>query len=176
MVSRGSRMIWTFCRVFEGTLSYPFELTDLRGDGISLNARAHPDTLARHGVYHVHIQAQPGQEIDKVWVQDPMPVLTGGFWQLGWTQHDQTPEELQAERAEMIVSRLTGRLVLGETTCAMIDAIAADPNTPWAMRETILNAATWRRTSQAMDELGYVLGYQPDQMDALFRAAMASPE
>jgi len=30
----------------------------------------------------------------------------------------------------------------------------------------------WRRTSQTMDELGYLLGYTPEQMDDMFRVAM----
>lgn len=81
-------------------------------------------------------------------------------------------ELLSAERAAMVCSRLQGRLVLGEATCAAIDAIAADPLTPWAMRQTIANAIEWRRTSQAMTELGYLLGYTDAQMDELFRAAM----
>jgi len=78
---------------------------------------------------------------------------------------------LEAERKTMVVSRLQGRLTLGPVTVAALDAIADDPETPWAMRETIKNAGEWRRTSQAMDELGYVLAYEPIQMDALFRAA-----
>ncbi len=40
------------------------------------------------------------------------------------------------------------------------------------MRETILGATQWNRTSQAMDELGYALGYTPGEMDDLFRVAM----
>lgn len=79
---------------------------------------------------------------------------------------------LAAERDAMVCSRLQGRLVLGEATSAALDAMAADPATPWAMRETINNAIEWRRTSQTMDELGYLLGYTPEQMDALFRVAM----
>jgi len=79
---------------------------------------------------------------------------------------------LAAERATMVCSRLQGRLVLGEATSSALDAMAADPATPWAMRETINNAIEWRRTSQTMDELGYLLGYTPEQMDALFRVAM----
>lgn len=75
-------------------------------------------------------------------------------------------------RAAMVCSRLQGRLVLGPETCAAIDALAVDPATPWAMRETITNAIEWRRTSQAMTELGYLLGYGDDQMDELFIAAM----
>ena len=79
---------------------------------------------------------------------------------------------LATERAAMVCSRLQGRLVLGPETCAALDAMAADPETPWAMRQTIANAIEWRRTSQAMTELGYLLGYTDYQMDDLFRAAM----
>lgn len=83
-------------------------------------------------------------------------------------------EDVQASdpRASMVCSRLQGRLVLGPETCAAIDALAVDPATPWAMRQTIANAIEWRRTSQAMTELGYLLGYTDAQMDDLFRIAM----
>jgi hypothetical protein len=81
-------------------------------------------------------------------------------------------EALAAERAAMSCSRLQGRLVLGEATCTALDAIANDDLTPWAMRQTINNAIEWRRTSQAMTELGYLLGYTDAQMDDLFRLAM----
>jgi len=81
-------------------------------------------------------------------------------------------EVLAAERAAMKCSRLQGRLVLGEATCDALDAIAADPTTPWAMRQTIQNAIEWRRMSQSMTELGYLLGYTDTQMDELFRQAM----
>lgn len=97
-----------------------------------------------------------------------------------WTNKPPSAEEiaereaakLAAQREAMVCSRLQGRLVLGEAVCAVIDEIAADPKTPWAMRETITNAIEWRRTSQAMTELGYLLGYTDEQMDDLFRQAM----
>jgi len=81
-------------------------------------------------------------------------------------------EVLSAERAAMKCSRLQGRLVLGEATCTALDAIAVDDLTPWAMRQTINNAIEWRRMSQSMTELGYLLGYTDEQMDDLFRIAM----
>ena len=81
-------------------------------------------------------------------------------------------EVLAAERAAMKCSRLQGRLVLGEATCDALDAMATDPTTPWAMRQTIQNAIEWRRMSQSMTELGYLLGYTDEQMDDLFRIAM----
>lgn len=90
-----------------------------------------------------------------------------------WVEVTPDPAEaLAAERAGMVCSRLQGRLVLGEATCDALDAMAADPQTPWAMRQTINNAIEWRRTSEAMTELGYLLGFTPEQMDDLFRAAM----
>jgi len=79
---------------------------------------------------------------------------------------------LAAERTVMKCSRLQGRLVLGEATCTALDAMAADPATPWAMRQTIQNAIEWSRMSQSMTELGYLLGYTDTQMDDLFRLAM----
>jgi len=75
------------------------------------------------------------------------------------------------DRATLTCSRLQGRLTLGPVTCATLDAIAADPDTKWAMRETILNAIEWRCNSQAMDELAYLLGYPDAQRLALFRVA-----
>jgi hypothetical protein len=81
-------------------------------------------------------------------------------------------QALTDERAAMVCSRLQGRLVLGETVCAALDAMAVDPLTPWAMRETVQNAVEWTRTSQTIDELGYLLGFTETQMDDLFRAAM----
>lgn len=82
------------------------------------------------------------------------------------------PPSTEEQRAAMVCSRLQGRLVLGEAVCNAIDAIADDIKTPWAMRQTISNAIEWRRTSQSMTELGYLLGYTDDQMDDLFRKAM----
>lgn len=80
--------------------------------------------------------------------------------------------DLAARRACMVCSRLQGRLTLGPEVCAALDALANAPDTPWAMREIILNAGQWQRNSQTMDELAWLLGFDPDQMDRLFEAAM----
>jgi hypothetical protein len=89
------------------------------------------------------------------------------------TAEDRADAETVARRASMVCSRLQGRLVLGPQVCAALDAVASDPATPWAMAETIRNAVTWHRTSQAIDELGYLLGYSAEAMDDLFDAARA---
>ena len=87
---------------------------------------------------------------------------------------DQSPEGLiSIKRQSMKCSRLQGRITLGEATCTALDTIAADPNTPWAMREAIKNAGEWQRTSPTMDELGWLLGYTPEQMDTLFEQAVS---
>ena len=74
-------------------------------------------------------------------------------------------------RAAMSCSELQGRLTLGPEVCAMLDAMATNPLTPWAMRQTIAKAGTWYRLSQSIDELGYLLGFDDAQMDDLFVAA-----
>tara|TARA_R110000737_G_scaffold64473_7_gene92226 strand:- start:7211 stop:7627 length:417 start_codon:yes stop_codon:yes gene_type:complete len=84
-----------------------------------------------------------------------------------------TPAELMVEkRKTMVCSPLQGRLALGEATCNAIDSMSSDPTTPWAMKQTINSAIQWSRTSQSIDELGYLLGYTPAQMDDLFTLAM----
>ena len=78
---------------------------------------------------------------------------------------------LSAERAQMTCTRRQARIVLGPDTCAAIDALADDPETPWAMRQTLLYAQTWYRIAPEIDEIGWALGYDAEQTDALFRAA-----
>ena len=96
-------------------------------------------------------------------------VLVDGEWV---APQPDPAEALAAERDKMVCSRLQGRLVLGEDTCNALDAMAADEATPWAMRQTTQNPIEWSRTSQAMTELGYLLGYSDTEMDDLFRIAM----
>jgi len=94
---------------------------------------------------------------------------------IDWTQMITPAQQMAAadahDRATLICSRLQGRLTLGPATCAALDAIAADPDTPWAMRETILNAVEWRCNSHAMDQLAWLLGYSDAARLALFRVA-----
>jgi hypothetical protein len=69
-------------------------------------------------------------------------------------------------------TRLQGRLALGPERCAIIDAIAADPNTPWAMAEAIRSAVTWSRNDQQIDELAWLLGLSDQDVDDLFALAI----
>jgi hypothetical protein len=144
----------------------------------------HPDTsypaeiseavLAEHGVYVLHPRAQPGFEAATQRVIATAPAIdpATGQWTEVWSIVALTEDEQRTRRATLVCSRLQGRLTLGAAVCAALDAMAVDPATPWAMRETITGATEWRRSSQTIDEMGYLLGYDAAQMDALFEAAM----
>ena len=125
-------------------------------------------------LYTVNGEEQPDTG-DGAWIT---LVLDGGeafdpaLWQVIEGQVLPKPADQSDARAKMLCSRLQGRLVLGPVVCAQIDAMAADPATPWAMRETIQNAIEWSRTSETMDTLGWLMGFSAEQMDALFEAAM----
>lgn len=81
-------------------------------------------------------------------------------------------EALAAERAGMRCSPLQGRLALGEAEWSRVEAMLADPETPWAMRQVIASASVWQRLSPMIDELSWLMGYDDEQVDGLFRAAM----
>ena len=117
----------------------------------------------------------PSVEKNQIAEMGSQKVINGEWvqtWEIREKNTEELAETLAAERAAMKCSRLQGRLVLGEDTCDALDAIATDDLTPWAMRQTIQNAIEWNRTSQAMTELGFLLGYTEEQMDDLFRLAM----
>lgn len=81
-------------------------------------------------------------------------------------------EALEAERVAMQCSPLQGRLALGEAEWSRVEALLADPETPWAMRQVISSALVWQRLSPMVDELAWLMGYDATQVDDLFRAAM----
>jgi len=85
-------------------------------------------------------------------------------------------ESLAQARAAMVISPLQGILTLGETEWGKVLAFrdGTNPDFPpatWAQRNIINSAGDWRRTSQNIAFFGYLLGYSPEQMDALFIAA-----
>ena len=84
-----------------------------------------------------------------------------------------TPERILAdERAKMECTPLQGQLALGKEEWARVEALLVDPNTDWAMAQVIKAAQVWKRNSQMIDELGWLMGYSDTQIDELFRKAM----
>ena len=84
---------------------------------------------------------------------------------------------LDQARAAMVISPLQGILTLGETEWGKVlayrDGFDEDgkPFSSWGENVIINSAQDWRRDSQNIDFFGYLLGYSPEQMDALFIAA-----
>lgn len=70
-----------------------------------------------------------------------------------------------------VISKLQAELAVGEAVVAQVEAIMGDPATPWAMRRGWASASQLYRTSQTVDELAYLLGWDGAQVDAMFIAA-----
>lgn len=81
-------------------------------------------------------------------------------------------EKLEAWRNGVRCSPLQGKLALGEQEWAKVEQILADPALPFAMRMAITSVTEWRRNSQTMDELAWLMDYTPEQVDDLFNAAI----
>lgn len=80
--------------------------------------------------------------------------------------------DLMRWRASVECTPLQGQLALGETRWLRVEAILADPATPWAMRQTIRTASVWKRNSQDIDALAWMLGLTEGEVDDLFRLAV----
>jgi hypothetical protein len=76
---------------------------------------------------------------------------------------------LAQSRAAMVISPLQGILTLGETAWGRV--LAYRETASWAEKVVIDSAQDWQRNSQNIAFFGYLLGYTPEQMDALFIAA-----
>lgn len=79
-----------------------------------------------------------------------------------------TPRSIS--RAEMVITPLQGILTLGETEWNKV--LAYRETASFAEKAIIDSAQDWKRTSQNIEFLGYLLSYTDEQMDALFIAAM----
>ena len=74
-------------------------------------------------------------------------------------------------RATAKCSPMQGKLALGETEWAKIENYR-DTQATWAQRIVIDSAQEWRRNSQDIQFFGYLLGYDENQLDDLFKTAM----
>jgi hypothetical protein len=84
-------------------------------------------------------------------------------------------EELLAQwRAEAFCTPLQGQLALGEERWLRVEEILSDPSTPWSMKQTIRGASVWMRNSQDIDTLAWMLGLSAEEVDELFRVAVAT--
>jgi hypothetical protein len=103
---------------------------------------------------------------DPAFAQAQIDGAQASFEPLPPTALEPTIEEL---RAAMVVSPLQGILTLGETEWGKV--LAYRETASWAEKVVIDSAQDWQRNSQNIAFFGYLLGYTPEQMDALFIAA-----
>jgi hypothetical protein len=88
------------------------------------------------------------------------------------TPEEEERKELAAWRQTASVSRVKARLAL--INAGLFDAIQAfidDPETPIVAKEAWAQAYEFSRNSQLFDSFGPVLGFTPEQIDDLFKAA-----
>jgi hypothetical protein len=72
-------------------------------------------------------------------------------------------------RAGMVVSSMQGILTLGETNWGKV--LTYRETALWTEQMIIDSAQDWRRTSQNIQFIGYLIGFSDDQMDTMFTAA-----
>jgi len=78
-------------------------------------------------------------------------------------------QTLAEERELMVCTPAQGILTLGETEWDRVLAYA--DTATWAEQVVIKSSQKWRRVSQDISFIGYLLGYTDEQMDSLFRSA-----
>jgi hypothetical protein len=75
-------------------------------------------------------------------------------------------------RAGMSCTKMQGVLTLGEANWSKVmDFYTTDAT--WVQKAIIDSAANWRRTSEDLKFIGYLIGFNDEQMDALFGEATA---
>lgn len=158
---------------------YPYTITDFRiaNPGISMRDNPEPGALADHGIYQVTPAEQPS--FDPI-TQDctRAAINQNGAWVEVWTVTDAPPEAVQArlsaKRAGMEVSMRQARLaLLGAGKLAAVDAALGSLPSPLKEAAQIEweYAATVRRDSPLIAQLGPALGMDDAAIDALFEAA-----
>jgi hypothetical protein len=73
-------------------------------------------------------------------------------------------------RAGMSCTKMQGVLTLGEANWSKVMAFYTTEAT-WVQKAIIDSAVNWRRTSENIAFFGYLIGFDDEQMDALFAAA-----
>ena len=82
-----------------------------------------------------------------------------------------TDMPIEDVRAEMSCTKMQGVLTLGEANWSKVMNFCTTDAT-WVQKAIIDSAANWRRTSDDLKFIGYLIGFDANQMDALFAAAV----
>jgi hypothetical protein len=74
-------------------------------------------------------------------------------------------------RAKMSCTKMQGVLTLGEANWSKVMSFYTTDAT-WVQKAIIDSAANWQRTSDDLKFIGYLIGFDDEQMDTLFAAAV----
>ena len=74
--------------------------------------------------------------------------------------------------AKLSCTKMQGILTLGETKWGEVLAYRDHADTTWAQKMIIDSAQDWRRISENIKFIGYLIGFDNDQMDAMFIEAV----
>ena len=82
-----------------------------------------------------------------------------------------TDVSIEDIRAGMSCTKMQGVLTLGEANWSKVMAFYTTDAT-WVQKAIIDSAANWQRTSDDLKFIGYLIGFDDEQMDTLFAAAV----
>ena len=85
-----------FLRLINGEITFPYTLERLRKEGVAVSERAHPHSLAKLGVFHVHEHQKPAEPIGQAAILSETPVLQNGLYVLDWTVVDLPVDQARA--------------------------------------------------------------------------------
>jgi hypothetical protein len=75
-------------------------------------------------------------------------------------------------RAGLSCTKMQGVLTLGEVMWGRVIAFCDDdPSTTLIQKEIINSSDNWTRNSENIQFIGYLIGFNDEQMDAMFTAA-----
>jgi hypothetical protein len=170
---------------------FPYTLGDLRRDNpnTSYPKKIGDAILADNLIYHVMPKTEPEYDtrfqsllrdttpVKEVRTKQPedeflADVAVGetyetGRWVIGYTVENIPIEDV---RAGMSCTKMQGVLTLGEANWSKVMNFYTTDAT-WVQKAIIDSAANWQRTSDDLKFIGYLIGFDANQMDALFAAA-----
>ena len=152
-----------------------YSLRDLRKANPNTSYPAEPTTalLAEWGLFPFNAVEPPAYDSATQVVEHHGYVETAGTYGDLYVVRGKTADELAvdlaATRSRMTCSKMQGILTLGETKWG--EVLAYRETAAWAEKTVIDSAQDWRRTSQNIQFIGYLVGYTDAEMDDLFTAA-----
>lgn len=163
-------------------VTFPYSLAQMKQDNPRTSfppGLTFPVTVAGGAVHEVTREDRPSIEGHQVAVMDA-PVLDGDTWTVGWTVRDKTAEELTAERAGLMVTKIAlkracqmqtdwkgGGTDLWTIATGVIATLTADQQEDWSLA-TVIERVNSDFVAMAQSP---AIGATDAEIDAVFRLA-----